>query len=123
MNHAVKGLLLSGLVIPGLGQIVLKYYFRGMVFMLATVGGLIVMVVEAIRIITDLVSAVAANLEMVEIEGISTALHQVLAETSLRTMGAALLVVLLAWGISMVDAYRIGHRMDAQGVVQAPGPG
>ncbi len=34
MNNAAKGALLSGFVVPGLGQLVFKHYLRGGFFLL-----------------------------------------------------------------------------------------
>lgn len=42
MNNSLKGALLSGVVFPGLGQIILKHYKRGIALMfwvLAGIGG------------------------------------------------------------------------------------
>ena len=49
MANAIKGLLLSALVFPGLGQIALRRYQRGVVLMLATLAGLVVIVAKAAR--------------------------------------------------------------------------
>ena len=119
MNNAVQGLLLSGLVLPGLGQMVLKHYFRGVVFMLASLCGLIILSVDAIRIMTELANTVAAHLDMMDIDRIMVTLNERLAEISMRSMGLVLLVIVLAWIVSMVDAYRIGRRMDEQAADQA----
>lgn len=120
MNNAVKGLLLSGLVLPGLGQMVLKYYFRGVVFMLVTLGGVIILSVDAIRIMTELADTVATHLDMMDADRIMSSLNERLAEMSMRSMGLIFLGLVLIWIVSMVDAYRIGRRMDVQAAKQEP---
>ena len=47
MNNALKGALLSGLVFPGLGQIILKQYKRGAALMITAFASMIVFVVNA----------------------------------------------------------------------------
>ena len=48
MNNALKGALLSGLVFPGLGQVNLKHYKRGIALMLIVSISLLVIVVKAV---------------------------------------------------------------------------
>jgi TM2 domain-containing membrane protein YozV len=62
MNNSLKGALLSGLVFPGLGQIVLKHYKRGVVIMLMVLVSLFVVVVKAAQY-------ALAILEKIESEG------------------------------------------------------
>lgn len=114
MSKAVKGLLLSGLVFPGLGQLLLKHYLRGAVLMLATIAGLITAIVEATRIVLAILEAINANPALVEIDQIVRAAEKALAEISSPILSTALIVILLSWIISMVDAYWIGSRMDRQ---------
>ena len=46
MNNSLKGALLSGLVFPGLGQIMLKHYKRGFVLMLAITATLMAVLIK-----------------------------------------------------------------------------
>jgi len=50
MNNAVTGTLLSGLVFPGLGQVVLKRYKRGIALMLTVSVSLTVIMTKAVQI-------------------------------------------------------------------------
>lgn len=49
MNNSLKGALLSGLIFPGLGQVVLKRYKRGALIILAVLVCLSVVVVKAVQ--------------------------------------------------------------------------
>ena len=49
MRDSLKGVLLSGLVFPGVGQLVLRHYKRGIAFILPTVVILLVIVLKAVE--------------------------------------------------------------------------
>jgi urease gamma subunit len=76
MTNAIKGVLLSGLVFPGLGQIALKRYQRGVVFMLATVAGLVVIVVNAAREARRILGTIEAGGGVIDQDAMSRAIDQ-----------------------------------------------
>ena len=49
MRNSLKGALLSGLVFPGVGQLVLRHYKRGIAFILPTIVILLVIVLKAVE--------------------------------------------------------------------------
>ncbi|RJQ82436.1 MAG: hypothetical protein C4519_07885 [Desulfobacteraceae bacterium] len=112
MSHAVKGLFLSALIFPGLGQVVLKHYLRGMLWMAVAVAGVFLFLMQATR------TAWAVVLKMADIhapigwDGMIAASQQVLAEAHGPGFGTALLLILFAWLVSSADAYLIGRRID-----------
>ena len=61
MKNAIKGMLLSGLVWPGLGQVVLKSYKRGIAIMLLVLIAFITIVVSASRKAFVILEKVAAE--------------------------------------------------------------
>jgi hypothetical protein len=116
MNHSVKGLLLSGLVLPGLGQMVLKRYLRGLIFLLSTLGALAVILARVIRAALKIIASVQTTQELVAPDQAAAALDQAMAGLSSPLIGAAILALVLVWIISALDAYRIGRRMDQPNV-------
>lgn len=100
MKQAIKATLLSGLVFPGLGQIALKSYARGLAF-------LAVALACAISLVKTTVNAVMTSMAMLE-QGASNTATQAQAEGS----GVALWVFALCWLLSLLDAYRLGADKD-----------
>jgi len=102
MKQAIKGALLSGLVFPGLGHFALKHYPRGLAFMavaLASTVYIVKMAVdEVIRSLSALDPAAVANLP------VTTGGHA----------GPGLWVLCLCWLWGVLDAYRIGDKLDQQ---------
>jgi TM2 domain-containing membrane protein YozV len=113
MKAGVKAALLSGLVFPGSGQIYLKRYGRGLFFMVLVLLGLII--VAAIAAV-DVMEGMAAG----QIEGGAIDMNALanLVAASLAHSGAYVNVILIfiacCWIYSVIDAYRIGKKSDAQ---------
>ncbi|MDO9515896.1 MAG: hypothetical protein Q7J01_07345 [Syntrophales bacterium] len=111
MKPSTKAALLSGLAFPGAGQIHLKRLRRGiaiMVCVLVGIGALVWMAtIRALAILDQLQNQV----NKVDMETISN-----LAKTS--SSGASpyynliLVFIVCCWLFSVVDAYRIGKRME-----------
>ncbi len=113
MKTATKAALLSGLVLPGLGQIYLKRYRRGIV--------ILVLVLLALGVIIGTLTAAALqSLKAIESKGgvtdIETISNQAIIDSA--QMGIYLRIILLfilcCWVYSVVDAYRIGMRGESK---------
>jgi hypothetical protein len=114
MTNSSKGLLLSGLVFPGLGQLVLGRRKRGIVFMLAVVACLIVIVQQATHqalAMLDKIQASGAALDMATISG---AAAQASANTDSGVIPLVFVTLMAVWIAASVDAYRIGRQKDQE---------
>jgi len=98
MKNSLKGALLSGLVLPGLGQVLFRHYMRGVVLMFA--------------ICASLLEKIAADGGEVDISMIATAVNQAATTSDSLLFNALLLLVLICWVLAVVDAYRIGRKID-----------
>jgi hypothetical protein len=115
MKNSLKGALLSGLVFPGLGQLVLKHYRRGFSLMLIVMAGLFV-------IIKITVGQAYAILEKIEAEGgtpdmetVTQAAAQAATPSDSLIINLVTLLIVLCWLVGIIDAYRIGKRRDLEG--------
>jgi hypothetical protein len=114
MNNSLKGAFLSGLILPGLGQIVLKHYKRGAAIILTVLVSLSVIVVKSVQ-------DALAILEKIELEGgaismstITNAASQASTNYSSFVFNLALVLMLFCWIIGVVDAYIIGKKKDIE---------
>ena len=73
MNNSLKGELLSGILIPGLGQIFLKRYKRGVVLMLTVLSILCVIIVRTIQIASTILEKIGSEGGVIDIGTISNA--------------------------------------------------
>ena len=114
MNKSLKGAFLSGLVFPGLGQIVLKHYKRGAVLMLAVSVSMVVIIIKAVHqsfAILDKIESEGGALDMSTISSTAT-----WASTTSEGFIFKLLMffIIFCWIFSVVDAYRIGRKKDIE---------
>ncbi len=112
MSKAMKGALLSGLVLPGLGQIVLKRYQRGVVFLVAAMAGVVVVMVKAAQTAMAIVEKAGSAAGNLDINQMMTTTNQALADAGTLGYKLALALILFAWLFSAVDAYLVGRKLD-----------
>jgi TM2 domain-containing membrane protein YozV len=114
MNISYKAALLSTFVFPGVGQIYLKRHWRGLVIMFFAFTGLGYLIwsatVSALNRLDD---------AMVKVQGGTTNLQQEISDivgsnmltTNLYT-DAVFYVVVCIWIFAVIDAYRIGKKIE-----------
>jgi hypothetical protein len=114
MNNSLKGVFLSGLIFPGLGQVVLKHYKRGAVIMLTVLVSLSIVVVKAVQHALAILEKIESEGGAISMSTISDAATQASTTSGSLTFNLALLLVILCWIIGVVDAYRIGKKKDIE---------
>ena len=112
MNNSLKGALLSGLVFPGLGQVILKYYKRGAVLMLVVSASLLVILIKAVQQAFAILEKIQSEGGVIDMSTISKAAAQASTSFGSLTFKIALLLLMLCWIIGVVDAYRIGKKTE-----------
>ena len=112
MNNSLKAAFLSGLIFPGLGQIVLKRYKRGAVIMLTVLVSLSVVVAKAVQHALAILEKIESEGGAISMSTISNAATQASATSGSLTFTPVLLLVTLCWLIGVVDAYSIGKKKD-----------
>jgi hypothetical protein len=106
---------MSALVFPGLGHVVLKHYRRGFVVMLAVLACLVVIVTEAAKKAVAIMDHVQYEGGAIDMATVSEAARQASVGSDSRVIDLALLLMVLCWVFAIVDAYRIGKRIDEEG--------
>jgi hypothetical protein len=114
MTNALKGALLSGLVLPGLGQMLLRRYTRGLVIVFVVLGGLGVMVLKASQMAYSIIEKMELESRGMDMQAITDAATQAAAASDNRTFNYCLVLIIVTWLFSIVDAYIIGKKMDVQ---------
>ena len=114
MNNSLKGALLSGLVFPGLGQIVLKHYKRGAVIMLTVLVSLSVIIIEAVQKAFAILEKIELDGGTIDMNTISNAATQASTTSDSLIFSFALLLIIFCWIIGVVDAFRIGKKKDIE---------
>jgi len=124
MNNAVKGALLSGLVFPGLGQVMLKHYKRGIALMFAVSVGLLVVIVKVTQQAFTILERIESEGRGVDMGAALNAAHQSFTASDSLIYGFVSLWIIFCWIIGVVDAYTAGRKKDlAQSASQVPNSG
>ena len=114
MNNALKGALLSGLILPGLGQIALKCYIRGGVIILAVLGCIVTLVVKAAERALAILEKIELEGSIISIDTILDATKQASATSGNSTLNLLFLLIGVCWIAGTVDAYILGRKQDAE---------
>lgn len=105
---------MSGLVFPGLGQVVLKHYKRGIALMLTVSAGLVVIVVKASQQAFAILEKIQSEGSAIDMNTISDAATQAATTSESLIINRVFLLVIACWIIGIVDAYRIGRKKDIE---------
>lgn len=108
MKQSIKAALISGLLFPGLGQIlVLKRFARGCIFLLPTLAGALYI----LRVVMVQVNVLAGQLANGTLPfDIAMIAQQIAASrTEGPAMTAATLACVLCWSASILDAILFGN--------------
>ena len=115
MNNSIKGALLSGLLFPGLGQVVLRRYRRGMAFIFTVSIILLVMVVKAVQQAFTILEKIEAEGGVISLNTITNAVIQASTPSESLTFKILLLLLILIWVMAVIDGYRVGKKKDKEG--------
>ena len=112
MEKEIKAALLSAFVCPGVGQMFLGRYLKGLAMMIVVVGGAgFTMVTAALRALEELEKIQrAGNADVV-------ALASLAASSSARGASYDTLIwiaIACCWTFSVIDAYRTGKAMGGK---------
>lgn len=114
MNISIKAALLSGLVFPGLGQVVLKHYKRAIILILTVSGSLSVVIVKASQQVLAILEKLLSEGGPVDIDTITKTAAQVTTASDSLMMNLLSLLILVCWIIGIVDAY-VGGKEERSG--------
>ena len=111
MNNSLKGVLWSGLIFPGLGQVVFKHYKSGIALIFTVFASMVVVVFKAVQQAFVVLEKIELEGGVIDFKTITDAATQVSSsDSAVYNLGLSLIVV--CWVIGIVDAYRIGKKKD-----------
>ncbi|HUL37860.1 MAG TPA: hypothetical protein VLW47_09240 [Thermodesulfobacteriota bacterium] len=114
MKNSLKAVLLSGLVIPGLGQVALRYYRRGIAFILAVSIILLVIVSKVVQQAFTILEKIEAEGGVISMDTITNAVTQASTPSQNLTFKLLFCLLVVCWIIGVVDAYRVGRKKDIE---------
>ncbi len=114
MNNSLRGVLWSGLIFPGLGQVVLKHYRRGAAIALVVLVSMVVVVVQAVQQALAILEKIAVDGGEISMSAIARAATEASTGSGSLSIKLLLLLIMVLWILSVVDAYAIGRKIDSE---------
>ena len=112
MKRSSKAALLSGLIFPGIGHIVLKQYLRGSVLMLFALGALSVIVTRIYQRALTIVDRINSGDIPVDTGAIAEMVSNSTSGTDSLMENIAVVVLVACWLIGIIDSYRLGVAQE-----------
>lgn len=110
MNQSVKAVLLSGLVLPGVGQISLGYKKRGWLILTANIVLLYLIISEIMQKAYSVIDEMKKSGTVMDIEMISNKSADLAGFSDNTFLNILLTLFIIGWVVSIVDAYRLGKK-------------
>jgi hypothetical protein len=121
MSNTLKGILMSALIFPGAGQIILARYGRGSLFFVSAFISGMICVVAIVRKAVEILQQLAAQGEAITLPKIMTTAAEASTTGSTLFLKASFFIFFLCWLFAVVDAWRIGKELDEKQAKTANG--
>ncbi|MEK6248007.1 MAG: hypothetical protein N2C12_07495 [Planctomycetales bacterium] len=112
MKRSSKAALLSGLIFPGIGHMVLKQYLRGSVLMLSALVAFSVIVTRLFQRVLTIVDRINSGDIPVETSAIAEMVSNSTNGTDSFIENTAVIVLGTCWLIGIIDSYRLGVAQE-----------
>ena len=109
MNKPLKAALFSALIFPGAGQLLLKKYISAAYFFAFACVGLYLLFSNLMTRAQGIIDKVQRGDVTADIGTITELVHQQSA-TAMESLSPALMILLIAWLVSVIEAYRVGKK-------------
>lgn len=114
MNNSIKGAFWSGLIFPGMGQIVLKHYVRGTIIILVVSISMIIIIAEAVEQALTTLEKLRLEGSAISMSVITRVVTEIATIFQNPTHQYLILMILSFWVISNIDAYLIGRKKERE---------
>jgi len=112
MKRSSKAALLSGLVFPGIGHMVLKQYLRGSVLMFFALVALSVVVTRIFQRALTIVDRINSGDIPVDTGAIAEMVSNSTSGADSLIENIAVIVLVACWLIGIIDSYRLGVAQE-----------
>ena len=109
MNKALKAAMFSALIFPGAGQLLLKKYISAAYFFTFACVGLYLVFSNLMTIAQSIIDKVQRGDVTGDLATIIELVHQQ-SPTLIESLSPALMILLIAWFVSVIEAYRVGKK-------------
>ncbi|MCK4837302.1 MAG: hypothetical protein KAS94_00790 [Desulfobulbaceae bacterium] len=108
MNKAIKAALLSALLFPGAGHLLLKKYVAAVILAGASVASLYFLVATAIEKALRITEKIQRGEVPLDVAAIAELITNQTTGPEAQLLNIATAVLFIAWLIGIIDSYRVG---------------
>ena len=112
MKRSSKAVLLSGLVFPGIGHMILKQYLRGSILMISALVASSVIVTSVIQRALTIVDRINSGDVPADIGAIAEMVSNSTSGADGFIQSTAVIVLGASWLIGIIDSYRLGVALE-----------
>ena len=112
MKRSSKAALLSGLIFPGIGHIILKQYLRGSVLMFSALAAFSIVVTRVFQRALAIVDRVNTGEIPVDTGAIAEMVSNSTSGADGFIENIAVVVLVTCWLIGIIDSYRLGVAQE-----------
>jgi len=112
MKRSSKAALLSGLVFPGIGHMVLKQYPRGSVLMLSALVAFSVIVTRLFQRALIVVDHINSGEIPIETRAITEAIANSASSADSLIVNISVIILGACWLIGIIDSYKLGIAQE-----------
>lgn len=111
MKKPLKAALFSALIFPGAGQLLLKKYTSAFLFGVVAVIGLYLLLSNLMARVQEIVDKIQSGEVSPDLVTIIELVNEQ-SLTSAQSLSPAFLLFMIAWLVSIIEAYRVGKKED-----------
>jgi hypothetical protein len=112
MKKSSKAALLSGLIFPGIGHMVLNQYLRGSILMFSALAAFSVVVTRVFQRALTIVDRINSGDVPVEAGAIAELVSKSTSGADSFIENTAVIVLGVCWLIGIIDSYRLGVAQE-----------
>jgi hypothetical protein len=110
MRKSIKAALLSALVFPGCGHLLLRRYRSALALLAISLGALAILLNDAIKQANAIATKILANEIPLDAQAISDSVEAASRASNSSAATIAMWILSACWLIGIIDAYRIGRN-------------
>ena len=114
MNKAIKALLLSAFVFPGVGHLYLKKYISAAIIASAAFMALYVLISNAVDRAMDIVDKVQHGEIPLDVAVMTELISKQTTDNDALFVNIATVSFIIFWLVGVIDAYRIGRSLERE---------
>lgn len=107
MAGKIKKVLLSALVLPGIGQLVAKQYAKGAAFALIALGSLVILMQQINAVMQDVLLKLQSSSQIPDMASAMAITQQILDSQDTQLATTATYAFIICWVLAILDALLI----------------